>query len=36
MRLPNKEMQLTRPGQVAASQLISSVRRTPRSPTVVD
>jgi hypothetical protein len=27
---PNKEMQLTRPVQVAASQLISRVRRTQR------
>jgi hypothetical protein len=26
---PNKEMQLTRPVQIAASQLISSVMRTP-------
>jgi hypothetical protein len=31
MRLPNKEMQLTRPGQVAASQLISGVSRTTAS-----
>jgi hypothetical protein len=30
---PNKEMQLTRPVQVAASQLISSVLRTVPSAT---
>jgi hypothetical protein len=28
MRLPNKEMQLTKPANFGASQLISSVRQT--------